>query len=177
MKKITYVLLAVLLMVGVVRVNAISEDELYNVLTKKYDIGGTKWGVREELKTYIRRYLDEFEVSEAHADYIKGKVDEALVILKDEGTGNWDKLSTGAKDDLKALVEDVSNNTSVKATIANGGIVIKNPKTGGDFYTSEADDIVKYTGTTNSTVAIVAGISLLILAAGSVLVVKQVKEN
>ena len=177
MKKITYVLLAVLLMFSVVTVNAMSEDELYDVLTKKYTINGDKWGVREGLKTYIKRYLDEFDVSEAHADYIKGKVDEALAILRKEGTGDWDKLSAGAKDDLKKLVEDVSNNTSVKATITNGSLVIKNPNTGADFYTSEADDIVKYTGSTNSMIALVAGISLLIVAAGSVLVVKQVKEN
>lgn len=177
MKKIAYVLLAVLLMFGVTRVNAMSEDELYDVLTKKYTIGGKEWGVSDELKVQIQRYLDEFEVSEAHADYIASKVNEAISILKGEGTADVDKLSTKAKNDLKAIVDDISDNTSVKATVTNGGVVIKNPNTGADFYTSEADDIVKYTGSTNSIVAIVAGISLLIVAAGSVLVVKQVKEN
>ena len=177
MKRITYVLLAVLLMFSVVTVNAMSEDVLYDVLTKRYTIGGKEWGVSDSLKTQIRRYLDEFEVSPEHCDYIAARVQDALDILEDEGTADLNKLSADAKEDLKGLVELISDKTSVKATVRNGKLVVKNPNTGGDFYTTDDDDIVKYTGSTSTIVAIVAGISLLIVAAGSVLVVKQVKEN
>lgn len=175
MKKISYVVLAVLLMLGVTRVNAMSEDDLYDALTQKITIGNEKWGVDEDTKTYIRRYLDQFEVSGPHADYINKRINKAISILKKERKTDFTKLSIQAKRDLRTLVDEISTNTSVKASVKNGALVVYNPKTGKVFY--ESSKLVKYTGSVNNTVAMVAGLALLIVAAGSVLVVKQVKEN
>ncbi len=175
MKKISYVVLAVLFMFGVIRVNAMTEDDLYDALTQKITIGNEKWGVDEDTKTYIRRYLDQFDVSEKHAEYINKRINKAISILKREGKTDFTKLSTQAKKDLRDLVEEISKNTSVKASVKKGTLVVYNPKTGKVFY--ETGNLVKYTGSVNNTVTLIAGLALLIVAAGSVLVVKQVKEN
>ena len=174
MKKLGILLFAVLLFVGVVRVNAASEDELKEALTQTFEINGTKVQVDDATKTAIERYLNQYEVSSAHADYIIDKVNTAISILKSEGQTDFSKLSSSAKSRLKALVVDISNNTSVKATVTNGTVVILD-ENGETFY--EVDDLVKQTGSTVTLTAVMAGISVLIVAAGACLVVKQVKEN
>ena len=174
MKKLGILLFAVLLFVGVARVDAISEDELKDALTQTFEIDGTKVHVDDATKTAIERYLNQYEVSSADADYIKARIDTAISILKSEGQTDFKKLSDDAKDRLKALVVEISNHTSVKATVTNGSVVILDAS-GDTFF--EVDHLVKQTGSTVTLTAVMAGISVLIVAAGACLVVKQVKEN
>ena len=174
MKKLSLLLVALLLFVGVVRVDAMTEDELKDALTQTIEINGSKFTVDDGTKTAIERYLNQYDVSSADADYINARINTAISILKSEGQTDFKKLSTSAKNQLKALVEEISNNTSVNATVTNGSVVVLTP-TGGTFY--EVDHLVKQTGSTTTLTAMVAGISVLIVAAGACLVVKQVKEN
>ena len=174
MKKLGILLFAALLFVGVVRVNAATEEELKNALTQTITINGTKISVDDGTKTAIERYLNQYDVSAAHADYIIDKINTAISILKSEGQTDFNKLSSSAKSRLKALVVDISNNTSVKATVTNGSVVILDAN-GDTFY--EVDDLVKQTGSSVTLTAVLAGVSVLIVAAGACLVVKQVKEN
>ena len=118
--------------------------------------------------------LNKYNVSSSDADYIKARIDTAISILKDEGQTDFSKLSSGAKDRLKALVVEISNNTSVKATVTNGSVVILDAN-GDTFF--EVDNLVKQTGSGVTLTAVLAGVSVLIVAAGACLVVKQVKEN
>ena len=83
-------------------------------------------------------------------------------------------MKQNAKDRLKALVADVSDHTSVKATVTEGSLVVLDAN-GDTFF--EVDHLVKQTGSSTTLTAMVAGVSVLIVAAGACLVVKQVKEN
>ena len=174
MKKLSILLFAALLFVGVVRVNAMTEDELKDALTQTIEINGTKVSVDASTKAAIERYLNQYDVSSADADYINQRINTAISILKSEGQTDFKKLSANAKSRLKALVQEISDHTSVKATVTNGSVVVYGTN-GEVFY--EVTDLVKQTGSTTTLTAIMAGISILIVAAGACLVVKQVKEN
>lgn len=175
MKKFSYVLLAVLLFVGVVRVNALSEEGLKEALTQTITINGVEWSVDSSTKAAIERYLNQYEVSSSDADYINERINTAISIIKSEGQTDFSKLSSSAKERLKALVVEISQNTSVKATVTEGSVVILTPDGQGTFF--EVDHLVKQTGSSTTLTAMVAGVSILIVAAGACLVVKQVKEN
>ena len=174
MKKLCLLLLAALFFVGVARVNAITEDELKDILTQTIEINGAKVHVDDATKTAIERYLNQYDVSSADADYIKGKVNTAISILKSEGQTDFKKLSQSAKNKLKQLVVDITNNTTVHATVTNGSVIVLDDQ-GEPFF--EVDHLVKQTGSSTTLTAMVAGVSVLIVAAGACLVVKQVKEN
>ena len=175
MKKLSILLFAVLLFVGVTRVDAMSEDDLKKALTQTIEINGTEVSVSDSTKAAIERYLNQYEVSSAHADYINERINTAISILKSEGQTDFKKLSTSAKSDLKKLVKEISDHTSVKATVTNGAVVVLTPDGSGTFF--EVTHLVKQTGSSTTLTAMVAGISVLIVAAGACLVVKQVKEN
>ena len=175
MKKLSFILFAVLMVFGLTHVKAMTEDELYNALTQTIQINGADWSVDASTKTYIQRYLNQYDVSSSDADYINDRINTAISILQSEGTGDFKKLSSSAKTRLKNLVSEISANTSVKASVTNGSLVVYEPGSSTVFY--EVSKIVKQTGNETNMTAIIAGISILILAAGSVLVVKQVKQN
>ena len=174
MKKLSYLLLVVLLFVGVMKVDAITEDQLKEALTQTIEIKGTKFSVDSATKTAIERYLNQYDVSSADADYINGKINTAISILKSEGQTDFKKLSASAKNQLKGLVEDISANTSVKATVTNGTVIVKDAN-GDPFF--EVTKLVKQTGSEMTMPAMLATISFLVVAAGACLIVKQVKEN
>lgn len=174
MKKLGYLLLVVLLFVGVLRVDALTEDQLKDALTQTIDIKGTKVSVDAATKTAIERYLNQYDVSTTDADYINGKINTAISILKSEGQTDFTKLSASAKSQLKGLVEDISANTSVKATVTNGTVVVYDGS-GNVFF--EVTKLVKQTGSEMTTTAMMAAISFLVVAAGACLIVKQVRED
>ena len=174
MKKLGYLFIAALFFVGLVKVDAMSESELKDALTQTITINGDKVSVDDATKTAIERYLNQYDVSESDADYINERINTAISILKSEGQIDFKKLSTNAKNQLKDLVTQISEHTSVKATVTNGSVVILDAD-GDTFY--EVDHLVKQTGSNTTLTAMVAGVSVLIVAAGACLVVKQVKEN
>lgn len=174
MKKLGYLLLAVFLFVGVMHVDALSEAKLKEALTQTITINGTEVSVDDATKTAIERYLNQYEVNETDADYINARINTAISILKSEGQTDFKKLSSDAKTKLKNLVVEISDHTSVKATVTNGSIVVLDGS-GNTFF--EVTKLVKQTGSAMTTTAIVAAISFVIVAAGSCLIVKQVKEN
>ena len=125
MKKIMFFLVA--LFIGLVSVSAMTESELEEKLTKKYTVNGVVWEATDSQKVLCKRYLDQYEVSSKDADYISDKFDEAMAIIKASGVTNLYKLSRADKDKIIALVADVSANTSVKASITKGTLVVYVP--------------------------------------------------
>ena len=175
MKKICAVVIAVCLLFGISNVYAMSEAKLKSKLTQTITINGVQVSVDNETKVAIERYLNQFDVSSSDADYIAARVDKAVEILKEEGQTDFAKLSRTAKNKLKALVEEISANTSVKATVTNGSLVVYNPNNGSEFF--EATKLVKHTGLGTSPLAIIAGLSVIVVAAGTCLVIKQLKTS
>ena len=174
MKKFMILTLVVSLFIGIRSVSAMSEADLKAKLTQTINVGGQEVTLDADTKAYIEKYLNQYDVSATDADYIAGKIDEAVAILQNEGKTNFSELSTTAKNNLKALVQNVNDNTSVKATVTGGSVVVYN-NSGTPFF--EVTKLVKQSGFETSTVAIITSLSVLVVAAGAFFVTKQVKAN
>ena len=160
MKKCSMLLLVALAMFGFsVSANAITEDELASKLTATYDVNGNEISLRDTEKVLVEQYLAKNEISESDADYIAGKVDEAIAILRNANVTNVNDLSTADKNKLVALVSDISDNTAIKATVLSGGVLSIQNIDGTEFarVTKEA---IRQTGTNN--VLLITGVISLV---------------
>ena len=156
---------------AVTNASAMTKEELEKKLTQTYNINGTNFKVSDDNKVLLERYLNSYDVSSSDADYIANKVDEAVAIIKASGVKSVDELSTASKNQLKGLIADVSTNTSVKATVNNGNLVIYNPD--GSSVFAEVNKLVKQTGTVNSSMDYIVTVSIGILLVGSLVVIRK----
>ena len=173
MKKI--VLLFVALFIGMLSVNAMTESELEEKLTKGYTANGVTFQATDSQKVELKRYLDQYDVSSADCDYIASKLDEAIAIVKASGVKDLYKLSRADKDKIIALLADVSANTSVKAAIVKGYLVVYVPDTNEVF---SKDQIFPKNGdiaqtSSGLTIAIAGVISVL----GVAVALRKLKAN
>lgn len=176
MKKVFMVLAVVAsLFVGVKSASAMTEEKLKEVLTKTYTINGGEFKVKDEYVGYIDQYLNAYDISEEHCQYISDRIDEAIDIIKKSGKSDLKALSNSQKTDLRKLVEKISANTSVKATVEGNTLIVNKPDQSGVF--ARVDNAIKQTGSESNTIAIVAGISFLVTVVGALLVVRQVKHS
>ena len=174
MKKIGIIALIVgLFAIGTVSVKALTEDGLKEKLLGTIEVGGTKYSLSNADKRIVETYLEQNDISETDATYIGEKVDAAITIIQGQGNVDFTNYPQSAKDDLKALVTDISTNTSVKASLTKDGLTVKN-QDGSDTIITK---LVKQTGYETSRTAIIVAISFLIVAVGTGLVIKQVKTG
>ena len=169
-KYILLLLLSVCFTFGISNTYAMTEKQLKEKLTKSYTVNGEKYSIDEDAKVLAKRYLDQYEVSSKDADYIAGKIDEAVKIIQKGGKTNFKEISSTDKDKLKKLVEDVSANTSVKATVLKNSIVVYTPD--GDKF-AEVDRLVKQTGNNNIINTVIISISLIIVLAGTFFIKRE----
>ena len=173
MKKILMTLFVCVLFLTV-GVKAMSEKDLLSKFTASYDINGNTFQLSESDKVLAKRYLDENEISSKDCDYIAGKVDEAISLMRKSGVkdfSDFSKLPASLKKDLKKLVQDVASNTSVKATVTKGKVVIYNAD--GTVF-AEMTKLVKNTGSEFQIIPLVA---LFVSVVGIAIVYKNVKAN
>ena len=174
MKKLLIASILAALFVGTLNVSAMTEEELRKRFDETVVIEGATYGLTAGEKKAADDYLANHELSSADCDYISSKMDEAKTILHNEGKGNLKKMSESTKNKLKQLVADIAANTSVKATVTTGALVILN-EDGSTFY--EATKLVKQTSTASSSIAIIAGCAFVVTLVGACLIIKQVKNN
>ncbi|MBR3897717.1 MAG: hypothetical protein IKJ43_00365 [Bacilli bacterium] len=173
-KIFTVLCLVLSVVIGVSSVKAMSESQLLEKLTATYDINGYKFQLSDGDRVLAKRYLDLYEVSSAHADYIAGEIDSAIKDMRDSGIkdfSDFSKLPSSLKEKLKQHVLNVAANTSIKATVKNGKVIVFNPD--GTVF-AEIGKLVKNTG---SNLNIIATVALLVTAVGTVLIVRNVKAN
>ncbi len=173
MKKLSLIALFVGLLVLGTNVKAMTEAELKGKLFQTFEIGGKDYTLSDDQKVIVERYLEKNEISEADADTIWAKVQKALNVIKGQGNTNFTKYPQSVKNELKAIVEEISSETKVKATLTKEGLEVKNS----DGTKVIIDTPVKRTGYETSKTAIIAGLSILIVAVGTCLVIKQVKTS
>lgn len=125
MKK--FLVLILLFIVGIVNVKAISESELFDKLTKSYSVNGVTFQATDEQRVLIERYLDQYEVSSADADYIVSKLEEVFDVLRKSGKTSFYDLSASEKRKIISLVADVAANTSIDCAIVDGNLVVYVP--------------------------------------------------
>lgn len=174
MKKLFFASLVAVLFLGVTNVSAMTEAELRKRFDETVKVGDTTFSVSDGDKKAVDDYLAKYELSSEDCLYISKQIDKAISIVKAEGKANIKDFSESTKTKLKNLVTDVAAKTKVKATVTDGAVVVLN-NDGSTFY--EVDSLVKQTGSENSNIAIIAGVSFIITLVGACLVVKQVKNN
>lgn len=174
MRKLGIVALLIgLFVVSTVSVKALTEDGLKEKILGTIELGGDKYSLSNADKRIVETYLEQNDISDTDATYIGEKVDAAIAIIQGQGNANFTNYPQSVKDELKALVADVSANTSVKATLTKDGLTVKN-QDGSDTVVTK---LVKQTGYESSKTAIIVAISFLIVAVGAGLVIKQVKTG
>ena len=144
-----------------------TEKELQQKLTKEYTINGVTFKLDNSYVSQLERYLNENEVSSKDADYISGKLDEAVKVIEAGNAKDIKSLSKSEKDKLKNIASAISSNTDVKVTVAKGGeVTVYN--TDGTVFTKVSEPI-KYTD--NNTL-IISLTTVALLASGIVIIKK-----
>ena len=171
MKKLSLIALIVsLFVVGLVNVNAMSESDLQKKFEETLTLNGDKYGLSSGDITLVERYLSKYDVSSEHADFISARIDKAKSIIENDGHAKFADFSESTKQQLRALVKEINDQTSVKATTTKNSVIVYNSD-GTTF--AEITKLVKQTGAETSNTAIIACISLIIVAAGTCLVIRQ----
>ena len=166
MKKLFLMVIGVVLLLST-NVDAMTEMELQQKLTKEYTINGVTFKLDNSYVSQLERYLNENEVSSKDADYISGKLDEAVKVIESGNAKDIKSLSKSEKDKLKNIASAISSNTDVKVTVAKGGeVTVYN--TDGTVFTKVSEPI-KYTD--NNTL-IISLTTVALLASGIVIIKK-----
>ena len=158
MKKVLFIGILAAMFLGLVNAQAMTESELRKRFDETITIGDVTLSVSAGDKKAVDDYLAKYELSESDCDTISGLIDEAKKIIKAEGKTNFKDFSESSKTKLKNLVAEVSANTSVKATVTEGALVVLNEE-GKTFY--EATSLVKQTSAESSNIAIIAGLAFI----------------
>ena len=166
MKKLFLMVIGVVALLST-NVDAMTEKELQQKLTKEYTINGVSFKLDSSYVSQLERYLNENEVSSKDADYISKKVDEVVKVIEAGNAKDIKSLSKSEKDKLKNIASEISSNTDVNVTVAKGGeVTVYN--TDGTVFTKVSEPI-KYTD--NNTL-IISLTTVAILASGVVLIKK-----
>jgi len=173
MKKLLVFTLLVIMLLAVLvpSVNAATTSELVD---KLYSVA-SKYGATAADKVRLERYFADYPVTEAQADELIAKVNEADSIAK--GVSDSSKLTAAQKTQLTQIANDAGSILNVTLVFKNGSIEIY--KNGALFDTvSFNSGKLQQTGVNISTGVYVSGAILaVVVIAGVVLVVKKRKNN
>lgn len=171
MKKLSYLLLAVVVFFMGTNAYAMTEAQLKSKLTQAYVVGGKTISATPSTVAELERYLNTHDLSAADCDYIASKFDEALAIAQAAGAIRWSDLNSTDKNKIVALVSNISSNTSVKATLTAGGNLTIYEADGSVFSVlSDIDVVIQNTNNNYFIIVIASVISLL----GVVVIAKKV---
>ena len=172
MKKFRNLLLALVVLFMSINVNAMTESELVAKIKKAYVIDGVEVKITASQVTELERYLNKYELSEADCDYISNKIDEAVAIAQSGKAKSFTELTSDEVAKMIAIVSDVSENTSVKATLTKGGKLTVFEEDGTTPFTviTDKDNGIQNTDNNYFIIVIASAISLL----GIVVITKKV---
>ena len=176
MKKLSALVLAgVLFFVGLVSVSAMSEADLKAKFEETLTLNGEKYGLETGILTLVERYMNEYDVSAADADYIATRIDQAKSIIESDGHPVFADFSQANKEDLRDLVLEIKANTSVRCGVTKNSVIVY--ESDGTTVFAEVTRLVKQTGSESSNIALMSSISLIIVLVGTLLVFKQAKAT
>ena len=176
MKKVVMLVLAVaMLFVGMVGVRAeVTEAELVKKLKDTYEINGAKFTVSDDVKVLIDRYAADYNITNTDAAYISDRIDAVKELIKNAGITDIKDLGK-IKSDLINQFELVVTNTAIDGTYKDGKFIVYKPGTTEVF--AEVDSLVKQTGPESNAIAILAGVSFVVMVAGAFVIVRKVRFN
>ena len=166
MKKVlTIATLCVMLVMAFATIaNAATSAELADKLYTK----GEKYGMTTADKVKVERYLSENPVTDAQADAILAKADEAIAVMEKAGVTDYTKLTTAQKNEIKAIAQSAAELIDVKLVFKKGTVEIYN-KDGKLIETVSLNGgKLAYTGNSVNTVVGVSVVAIIALAIGVV---------
>lgn len=169
-KKISLALLLAAGLVVSAPVHAMTESELKAKMTQEYTVNGRTEKVDNSVVTQIERYFDKYEVSSEDCDYIAGKIDEAVELIKKGKATEWRELTSSEKEALITIVNDISSKTSVKASLSKSGELTIYEEDGKTVFT-KLSNLIKNTDGSMS-IVLVAGAAISLV--GLLLITKKV---
>ena len=110
-KTLTIALLAIITIMALATgVNAATSSTLADELYAK----GSKYGMTSADKVKIERYLKENPVTDAQANEILTKADEAIAVMEKAGVTNYDKLTKAQKNEVKSIATEAAKIVDLK---------------------------------------------------------------
>ena len=165
MKKKFIVLFTIMLFLGIVNVKAITESELKTKMANGYVVDETAVKPTEYQMNEIERYLNKYEISNEDATFIAEKMDEIFELAKADKAKTFTELTKDHKLKAVAIVAEISNKTSVKATLTSDGILTIFESDGKTIFCKIIDkDIAKQTGISNYVLAFAGFVSVFSVA-------------
>ncbi len=148
-----------LMMTFATAVFATTSDELGSKLYAK----GKKYGMTSADKVKIERFLSENPVTDAEADAILAKADEAIAIVEESGVTDLSKLTTAQKNQLKEIAKSAAEIVNVTLVFKTSSVEIY--KDGKLIETVTANNgKLAYTGNNLNMILVVSTISIIALA-------------
>lgn len=172
MKKLGYLLLVLAALFTGFNVKAMTENELKEKLTKTYTIDGTEVKLQPSQITELERYLNKYELSAKDCDFIAAKIDEAVAIAQTGKAKSFSELTSEEVTKMVAIVSEVKEKTSVKATLTKGGKLTIYEEDGSTPFTiiTDKDNGIQDTNNNYFIIVIASAISLL----GVIVITKKV---
>lgn len=169
-KLLTISILAVMLvLMTLTGVNAASNDNLAETL---YNMGA-KYGMTKADKVKIERYLADYPVTDAQADAIVAKANEAVKIMEEAGVTDYSKLSKDKKAELKTIANQAASIVNVTLAFKSGSVEIYKD---GKLIETVSNNSGKLAYTGNNNIALVVS-SIAIIALASVAVARKKLVN
>ena len=151
-KTLTIALLAIITIMALATgVNAATSSTLADELYAK----GSKYGMTSADKVKIERYLKENPVTDAQANEILTKADEAVAVMEKAGVTNYDKLTKAQKNEIKSVATEAAKIVDLKLVFNKKSVAIYN-KDGKLAYTGNVVNVVVLATTVVALVAVSA---------------------
>lgn len=139
-------------------VNAVSTDEM---IEKVYEMGAP-YGVTSADKVKMERFFADNPVTEAEADQLVAKAEQAVEIMKTAGVTDVKQLSTEQKNELKSIANEAASIVGVSLVFKAGNVEIYKDGQLIDTITSN-NGTLAYTGNTMNIVLVVSSVAIIAL--------------
>lgn len=161
-KTLTIALLVVMaIMAFTTVVNAATTSTLADELYSK----GAKYGMTSADKVKIERYLAENKVTDAQADKILAKADEAIAVMEKAGVTSYSKLTDSQKSEIKSIATEAAKEVDLKLVFKTRSVEIYNADGKLVETISNTNGKLAYTGNTLNIALVASVISIVAVAA------------
>ena len=139
-------------------VSAVSTDEM---IEKVYEMG-VKYGLTSADKVKMERFFADNPVTEAQADQLVAKAEEAVAIMEEAGVTNIKELTTEQKNQLKTVANEAASIVGVSLVFKAGAVEIYRDGKLIETITSN-NGTLAYTGNTMNIVLVVSSVAIIAL--------------
>ena len=162
MKKILSVLILIVMVIGLATV--VNAATSANLADKIYEIA-KPYGMTEANRVRIERYLKDNEVTNAEADKVVAKLQEAAAVFEKAGATKYSELSDSEKEQIKSIANETA--TILGLTLKFKADSVEIYKDGKLIEVARYDgDKLIYTGNNSNTVLVVSSVVVIALVAG-----------